>query len=71
MARIAYNPKKGQRIRSDASLVPLERVFIGRYNLTAEQAVAADADGILPETELTTARSITTGFNNPPCPRAL
>lgn len=71
MARIAYNPKKGQRIRSDASLVPLERVFIGRYNLTAAQAAAADTDGILPETELTTARSITTGFNNPPAPRAL
>lgn len=71
MSMYPYNPKKGQTIQSDAEGVVLERVFIGRYNLTAAQAAAADTDGILPNTELTTARSITTGFSNPPCPRAL
>ena len=71
MPMYPYNPKKGQTIQSDAPATPLERVFIGRYKLSAEQAVATDVDGILPETELTTAKSITTGFNNPPCPRAL
>ena len=71
MGKTAYNRKKGQRIRSDATLVPLERVFIGRYNLSEAQAAAADTDGILVNTELTTARTLTTGFNNPPAPRAL
>lgn len=71
MARIPYNPKKNQEIKSDAPLTPLDRVFIGRQHLTAAQAATADVDGILPETELTTARSITSGFSNPPYPRAL
>lgn len=71
MAKIAYNRKKGQRIRSDVTLIPLERMFRGRRHLTAEEAAAADTDGILANTELTTARTLTTGFNNPPCPRAL
>ena len=71
MARVPYNPKKGQQIKSDAPLVPLERAFIGAYHLSATQAAAADTDGILVNTELTTARTLTTGFSNPPCPRAL
>lgn len=71
MARIPYNPKKGQQVKSDAPLKPLERAYLTRYHLSTTEAVAADTDGILPETELTTATSITTGFSNPPCPRAL
>jgi hypothetical protein len=71
MARIPYNPFKGQEMKSDAPNKPVDRAYLVRYHLSATEAAAADVDGILPETELTTARTITTGFNNPPAPRAL
>jgi hypothetical protein len=71
MARIPYNPFKNQQMKSDCANLPSERSYLVRQKLSAAQAAAADADGILPETELTTARTLTTGFSNPPYARAL
>jgi len=71
MARIPYNPFKKQQMKSDCPNLPSERAYLVRQHLSAAQAAAADTDGILVNTELTTARTITTGFNDPPYARAL
>lgn len=71
MARIPYNPFKKQQMKSDCANLPSERAYLVRQHLTAAQAAAASVDGILTSTELTTARTLTTGFNNPPYARAL
>ena len=71
MARIPYNPFKKQQMKSDCANLPSERAYLVRQHLTAAQAAAASVDGVLTSTELTTARTLTTGFVQPPYARAL
>lgn len=65
-----YNHKMGQRIRTDIPGVALDRSFLAHFHIDAADAVAADADGILPLTKLgVEAKSIEDGFTQPAVPR--
>lgn len=65
-----YNHKFGQQIMTDAEGVDIDRAFLAHYHIAAADAVAADADGILPLTKLgAEAKSIEDGFTQPAVPR--
>jgi hypothetical protein len=65
-----YNHKFGQQIMTDAEGVDIDRAFLAHYHIAAADAVAADADGILPLTKLGAgAKSIEDGFTQPAVPR--
>lgn len=65
-----YNHKMGQRIRSDIPGIALDRSFLAHFHIDAADAVAADANGILPLTKLgVEAKSIEDGFTQPAVPR--
>ena len=70
MALQGYNHKFGQNIMTDAEGVDIDRAFLAHYHIAAADAVAADADGILPLTKLgAEAKSIEDGFTQPAVPR--
>lgn len=70
MALQGYNHKFGQKIMTDIEGVDIDRAFLAHYHIAAADAVAADADGILPLTKLgAEAKSIEDGFTQPAVPR--
>ena len=65
-----YNHKLGQLISTDAEGVGVDRAFLAHIHIPAANAVAADAAGILPLTNLTAAaQAITAGLISPAVPR--
>ena len=66
---VPYKHNFGQTITTDVEGVAADRAFIAHLQWSAAQAVAADADGIMPATNLGAAQSVTTGLTNPPCAR--
>lgn len=67
--RVGYDPRKG-RIKTDAG-VTIDRAFLAHVHLNAEQAVAADSDGVAELVLGEEAQTVTEGFTNPAWPRAL
>lgn len=67
--RVGYNPKGG-RIKTDARTT-IDRAYGAHIVISAEDAVAADADGVLLATLTAAAQEIIAGISNPPYPRAL
>jgi len=66
------NPALGQVVQSDVADDHPDRSFIAHIEWTAAEAATADIDGVLAaQTDLGTggARTVTTGFTDPPCPR--
>ena len=65
----AYNPKKGQTIRTDANS-RVDRAFVAHFHVDAADAVATDTDGVLSFTNQGAAAvTVTTGITNPAVPR--
>lgn len=68
----AYNNTKGQRIRTGADGVAVDRAFVAHYAISAADAAAVDDDGILVATALgAEAQDITENLNAPAVPRNL
>ena len=67
-----YNHKMGQKIQTDIDGVELDRAFVSHFQVLAADAIAADADGVLGEKNLTDeAQEIITGITDPAAPRGL
>ena len=67
-----YNHKMGQKIQSDIDGVELDRAFVSHFQVLAADAVAADANGVLSESNLSDeAQEIITGITDPAVPRGL
>ena len=47
MAYVAFDPTKGQKIKTAAKAVKVDRAFLAHFQVAAADAVVADADGIL------------------------
>lgn len=72
MNMAAYDPNMGQKIKSDVKGVSMDRAYLAHYNVVAEDAVAADTDGVMAVTNLTSqVQDITDDLNSPAVPRAL
>lgn len=66
----SYNHKLEQKIKTDASGITVDRSFIAHFQVSEENAVAANSDGVLSSTALTAeAQQITEGITNPAVPR--
>ena len=66
-----YNHKRGQRIQTNVPGVAVDRAFLAHFQVLAEDAVAADSDGVALITLGAEAQTVTTGFNDPAVPRTL
>jgi hypothetical protein len=68
-----FNHKKGQKIQTDAEGVSIDRGFLAHFQVSAENAVALDADGILAATNLGAQAQTgkTSGLHSPAVPRGL
>lgn len=70
MSLYPYNPALGQRIQSDVPGINLFRHQVARLSLTAEEAAAAETDGVMAAlTDDGSPAVVTTGLTNPPYPR--
>lgn len=69
MPRVGYNPVKA-RIKTDARTT-IDRGAIAHVEIAAEDAVAADSDGVATITLGAEAQSIISGITSPAVPRAL
>lgn len=71
MARVGYDPRLG-RIKTDAPGIVLDRAFLARLAITAADALAASAAGVLALTNLgAAAKDVAAGISNPAVPRGL
>jgi hypothetical protein len=66
-----YDHKRGQRIQTNVPGVAVDRAFLAHFQVLAEDAVAADSDGVALITLDAEAQTVTTGFNDPAVPRTL
>jgi hypothetical protein len=67
-----FDPKFSNYVKTDAGSKVVERFHDVCFHVSAANAVAASANGVLPATILTAAvQSITTGITSPAVPRAL
>ena len=65
-----YNHKMGQRIQTDVVGVAVDRAFLAHIHIPADKAPTASNDGVLPATNLGSAKQeISTGITNPAVPR--
>lgn len=65
-----YNPAAGQELQTDIPGVRADRAFVAHLELSAEQAAAADADGVLAAvTDTGEPQEITEGLSDPFYPR--
>ena len=65
-----YNHKKGQKIQTDAIGVSVDRAFLAHFQVVAEDAVAANTNGVMAATNLGAAvQAITAGLTSPAVPR--
>ena len=68
---IPYNPNKGQKIKTDGG-VSLDRAFLAHFQVSAANAVAASAAGVMAATNLGAAiQAIASGLTDPAVPRGL
>lgn len=70
---IAYNPKKGQRLKTDARGVFADRAFLAHYQVSAAAAVAASNTAVHEAVTLADGATteVITAITSPAIPRAL
>ena len=69
--RIGFNPKNCN-IKTDAPGISIDRGFLAHFQVSAAEAVAASATGVMAASNLGAAtQAITAGITNPAVPRAL
>jgi len=69
---IPYDPKKGQKIKTNAKNVTVDRAFLAHFQVPAAAAVAASSTAVRAAVNLSAeAQEITSGITNPAVPRGL
>jgi hypothetical protein len=67
-----FNPKMGQKIKTDGVGVTVDRGFVAHMQVPADKAIAQDLVSVLAATALTAAtQAIKSGLTNPAIPRSL
>lgn len=70
MGLYPYNHKFGQKIQTDIDVLAIDRSFLAHMQIAADDAVVADADGVLAAvTDTGEAQEITEELTNPAVPR--
>lgn len=69
---VAYDPKKGQKIKTDVKGITVDRSFIAHLSISAESAIAASNTAIHAAINLgASAQDVATEITNPSIPRGL
>lgn len=64
-----YNHKLQQKLTTDAKGVAIDRAFLAHFQVLAENAVAADTDGVHASLDGAAHAAVKTGITNPAIPR--